>query len=66
MDYHILDLYTLKSMSRDLDREIKRLRVCSIKITEQKEIIDLIINHRDKKEKNVDSDTLIDPLLFPN
>lgn len=62
MDYHILDLYTLKSMSRDLDRELKRLKAQIIKIHEQKEIVDLIICHRDKENKIIDSDTLIDPL----
>ena len=64
MDYHILEIYTLKAISRDVDREITKIKDRLRKLEEQKEIIDLIIMHRDKNDphRHVDSDALIDPL----
>ena len=64
MNYHILEIYTLKSMSYDIGKKIRSTIKELITLKEQKEIIDLIIIHRDeKKNKNtVNNDTLIDPL----
>ena len=63
MDYHILDLYTLKSMTRDFQNEIDRLGEKIEAILEQKEIIDMIIEYRNKKQKkNPDNEIWVDPL----
>ena len=63
MDYHILETYTLKSMSVDIEREIRRSSRRLTQLQEQKEIIDMIIVHReDDKNKNKDPDRLIHPL----
>ena len=64
MDYHILDLYTLKSISRDINREIQRIKDRLKKLKEQQEVVDMIIAYRGKIDphKIIDSDTLINPL----
>ena len=46
MDYHILDVYTLKSMTRDINREIKKTIDKLNKLREQKDIINIIVSHR--------------------
>jgi len=64
MDYHILETYTLKSMSRDINKEISVMIERLNRLREQKDIIDLIIIHRYEQEKDnqVDNETVIDPL----
>ena len=64
MDYHILETFTLKSMSVDIERELKRMTTRLKQLKEQKEIIDLIILHReeDKKTRNTRDDHMIHPL----
>ena len=63
MDYHMLDIYTLKSMSNDVRKEISNLTERLSRLKEQKEVIDMIVIFRteqDKKDK-IDNNTLIDP-----
>ena len=51
MDYHILETYTLKAMSRDINKEIKTIFNRLDRLKEQKEILDLIIIHRNESDK---------------
>lgn len=51
MDYHVLSTYTLQSMSKDIEVELKRLVPRMEQLKEQKEIIDMIILYRDDKIK---------------
>ena len=63
MDYHMLYIYTLKSMSNDVRKEISNLTERLSRLKEQKEVIDMIVIFRteqDKKDK-IDNNTLIDP-----
>ena len=64
MDYHILETYTLKAMSRDINKEIKTILNRLDRLKEQKEILDLIIIHRNESDKGkpVHNETIIDPL----
>ncbi len=65
MDYHILDICTLKLMAKDIDREIKRMQRRLKQLQEQKEIIDVIILHREDRQldvKSSDDDITIHPL----
>jgi hypothetical protein len=65
MDYHILDICTLKSMSKDIDREIKRMQRRLRQLQEQKEIIEIIILHRGERQNDIkssDDDITIHPL----
>lgn len=55
MDYHILDICTLQSMSKDTDKEIKIMQRRLKQLQEQKEIIDVIILHRVDKQPDVKS-----------
>ena len=63
MDYNILETFTLKSMSVDIDREIKRMTKVLNLLEKHKEIIDVIIVHReDNKYKIQQDDSMIHPL----
>lgn len=63
MDYHILDVYTLKAMSRDIKKEIRKLENSIDRLNEQLKIIDIIVSTRDDKDrgKPVDDNTVINP-----
>jgi hypothetical protein len=64
MDYHIFDTYTLKSMGRDINKEIHKLTERLEKLKEQKDFIDILIKYRNQKEREItyDNDVLINPL----
>lgn len=70
MDYHLLDVYTLKSMSRDIGNEIERLEQEIERLKEKKEVMDIIIARRQSKDRNlktkktedISDETVINPL----
>lgn len=64
MNYHILDLYTLKSMRRDLTKEIKKTVDNLNKLREQVEIITMILKHRENSEDSeiINDGSLVNPL----
>lgn len=63
MDYNILETFTLKSISVDIDREIKRITKLLNKLQEHKETIDVILIHREDNKHNIhQDDSIIHPL----
>lgn len=63
MDYNILETFTLKSISVDIDREIKRLNKRLNQLQEQKETIDVILIYREDNKHNIhQDDSIIHPL----
>ncbi len=64
MNYHILDLYTLKSMRRDINKEIVKTIDTLNKLREQVEVITVILKHREVKDSNevINNGNLVSPL----
>jgi len=58
MNYHIFDTHTLKSMAKDINKEINKLTDNLNRLHEEKNIIDFIIDHRDSKTNS----SLVHPL----
>ena len=64
MNYHILDLYTLKSMRRDINKEIVNTIQTLNKLREQVDVITIILKHREHRDATteVNDGTLVNPL----
>ena len=63
MNYHMLDFYTLKSIRRDISKEIKKTVENLNRLREQEEIISMILKHREQETSETPNDgSLVNPL----
>lgn len=64
MNYHMLDVYTLKSIRRDINKEIKKTVENLNRLREQEEIITMILKYREHQDSTevTNDGSLVNPL----